>query len=148
MKHAWKKGLSLLLALLLVMHLFPMAATAQGSGAAPIAVNAAGENTELLTTPLDGAGDVQIDPNAEVTFLVELETAPLITYLNPASDGTRGRMFTGWAWIPNEQNVLVCYYFNPVSDGYRGRLITNAAVDGYTVDAQGRWTINGTVQTR
>lgn len=69
-------------------------------------------------------------------------------YLNPASDGTRGRMFTGWAWIPNEQNVLVCYYFNPVSDGYRGRLITNAAVDGYTVDAQGRWTVNGTVQTR
>lgn len=89
MKHAWKKGLSLLLALLLVMQLFPMAATAQGSGAAPIVVDAAGENTELLTTPLDGAGDVQIDPNAEVTFLVELETAPLITYLNPASDSVQ-----------------------------------------------------------
>ena len=81
MKHAWKKGLSLLLALLLVMQLFPMAATAQGSGAAPIAVDAAGENTELLTTPLDGAGDVQIDPNAEVTFLVELETALCFCYI-------------------------------------------------------------------
>ena len=69
-------------------------------------------------------------------------------YLNSASDGTRGRMLTGWAWIADETGVQKCYYFNPVSDGYRGRMVTNAVIDGYTINANGEWTVDGVVQTR
>ena len=56
-------------------------------------------------------------------------------YLNPNSDGTRGRMMTGWVWINGK-----CYYFNPVSDGTRGALITNSVIDGvYYVGGDGAW---------
>ena len=40
-------------------------------------------------------------------------------YLNPVSDGTRGRMVTGWQLIDDKW-----YYFNPVSDGTKGVLTT------------------------
>ena len=69
-------------------------------------------------------------------------------YLNPSSDGTKGRMLTGWAWIAGADGVQKCYYFNPVSDGYRGRMAANTVVEGYTVNADGAWTIDGVVQTR
>ena len=38
-------------------------------------------------------------------------------YLNPESDGTQGRMVTGWKWIDGKE----CY-FNEVSDGTKGAL--------------------------
>ncbi|RGY96933.1 hypothetical protein [Clostridium sp. AM58-1XD] len=56
-------------------------------------------------------------------------------YLNPNSDGTKGRMVTGW-WIINGKY----YYFNPVSNGSRGALVTNTIIDGvYRVGADGAW---------
>lgn len=69
-------------------------------------------------------------------------------YLNPVSDNTKGRMVTGWVWIPDAAGVSKCYYFNPVSDGFRGKLLTNTVIDGYTVNKDGAWTVNGVVQTR
>ena len=71
------------------------------------------------------------------------DTAGGLFYLSPVSDGTMGRMVTGWNWIGE-----YCYYFNPVSDGTRGRLLVSAKTpDGFTVDGQGRWTENGIPQT-
>ncbi|MDO4439154.1 MAG: Ig-like domain-containing protein [Eubacteriales bacterium] len=67
-------------------------------------------------------------------------------YLNEASDGTRGKMVTGWCWIEDQYHVERCYYFNPNSDGQRGKLLTNTTIDGHTVDANGAWTVNGVVQ--
>ena len=69
-------------------------------------------------------------------------------YLNPASDGTQGRMMTGWQWIQDADGVTRCYYFNPNSDGTRGKMMANTTVDGYTLDAQGHWTVDGVVQTK
>lgn len=69
-------------------------------------------------------------------------------FLNPVSDGTLGKMLTGWVWIADEFGIQRCYYFNPNSDGYRGKLLTNTVVDGYTIDANGCWTIDGAVQTK
>lgn len=69
-------------------------------------------------------------------------------YLNPDSDGTRGRMMTGWVWIPDAQGVRRCYYLNPVSDGTRGKMLSNTVVEGYTVNAEGQWVVNGVVQTK
>ncbi len=69
-------------------------------------------------------------------------------YLNPVSDGTRGKMMTGWVWIPDPAGVNKCYYLNPVSDGYRGRMYSNTVVEGYTVNGDGQWTVNGVIQTR
>lgn len=69
-------------------------------------------------------------------------------YLNPASDGTRGKMMTGWAWITDSDGITRCYYFNPNSDGVRGKMITNTVIDGNTLDMNGHWTVNGIVQTR
>lgn len=69
-------------------------------------------------------------------------------YLNPASDGTQGRMMTGWQWITDADGVTRCYYFNPNSDGTRGKMVTNSTTDGYVLDAEGHWTVNGIVQIR
>ncbi|MEY8336721.1 hypothetical protein AALB16_01645 [Lachnospiraceae bacterium 62-35] len=56
-------------------------------------------------------------------------------YLNPASDGTKGRMVTGWNVINGKY-----YYFNPLSNGTKGALITNTVIDGqYRVGADGAW---------
>ena len=77
-----------------------------------------------------------------------LDTDGNYYYLNPSSDGTRGRMMTGWVWIPDKDGVLKCHYFNPDSDGTRGRMLVNVIVDGNTVNADGEWTINGVPQTK
>lgn len=69
-------------------------------------------------------------------------------YLNQNSDGTRGRMVTGWYWISDQNGVQKCYYFNPNSDGTRGKLIRDSLIDGNTVDTNGEWTVNGVVQTK
>ncbi len=54
-------------------------------------------------------------------------------YLNPFSDGTCGRMMTGWVNIGGKQ-----YYFNPNSDGAMGRMFRNERTpDGYYVGADG-----------
>lgn len=34
------------------------------------------------------------------------------------------------------------------SDGTRGKMMANTTVDGYTLDAQGHWTVDGVVQTK
>ena len=71
-------------------------------------------------------------------------------YLNPVSDNTLGRMFTGWHWIDdNKDGICECYYFREASDGRRGRLYKGTTTpDGYTVNKKGQWTIDGVVQTR
>ena len=49
-----------------------------------------------------------------------------------------------WQWIDgNGDGVSESYYFN--ENGY---LLTNATKDGYTVNSDGAWTVNGVVQTQ
>lgn len=67
-------------------------------------------------------------------------------YLNETSDGTKGKMVTGWAWIPDKNNGSKCYYFNPVSDGTKGRMMKNTVVTGYELGENGEWTVNGIIQ--
>ena len=56
-------------------------------------------------------------------------------FLHNVSDGTQGRMVTGWNLLDGQW-----YYFNPVSDGTRGALYVNRTTpDGYTVGADGVW---------
>lgn len=69
-------------------------------------------------------------------------------YLNPNSDGTLGRMLTGWTWISGADGVSRCYYLNPNSDGTRGKMMTNTTVEGYVLNGEGQWTVNGVVKVR
>lgn len=63
-------------------------------------------------------------------------------YLNPASDGTKGRMLTGWNWIDGQ-----CLYFEEESNGSRGALKRNAVLaDGKQTNENGAWIVNGVVQ--
>lgn len=50
----------------------------------------------------------------------------------------------GWQWIDgNKDGISECYYFTP-----NGYIVTNGKTpDGYDVNADGQWTINGVVQT-
>lgn len=50
----------------------------------------------------------------------------------------------GWKWIDgNKDGFSECYYFTP-----NGYIVTNGKTpDGYDVNADGQWTINGVVQT-
>ena len=62
-------------------------------------------------------------------------------YLFPNSDGWKGRMLTGWQWIDGN-----CYYLEPQGQN-EGALYRNTTTpDGYAVDAEGRWVVNGAVQ--
>ena len=51
----------------------------------------------------------------------------------------------GWRWIDgNQDGISECYYF-----GADGWLLTSTTTpDGYVVNADGAWTVNGIVQTR
>lgn len=71
-------------------------------------------------------------------------------YLHPVSDGTQGRMYTGWNWIDdNGDGIAECYYFETVSNGHKGMLYKNTTTpDGYKVNEKGQWTENGVVITR
>jgi len=67
-----------------------------------------------------------------------------VYYLNPEADGAQGCMVTGWKWIGEH-----CYYMKELSDGTRGALQKNTTTpDGYQVDDQGRWIVDGVVQTK
>lgn len=49
-----------------------------------------------------------------------------------------------WQWIDgNKDGLSESYYFNEA-----GYLVTNTTIDGYTVNADGAWTINGQIQTK
>ena len=62
-------------------------------------------------------------------------------YLFPNSDGWKGRMLTGWQWIDGN-----CYYLDSQGQN-EGALYRNTTTpDGYAVDAEGRWVVNGVVQ--
>lgn len=50
-----------------------------------------------------------------------------------------------WQWIDsNNDGIAECYYFN--ESGYC--LINTITPDGYTVNADGAWIVNGTIQTK
>ena len=62
-------------------------------------------------------------------------------YLFPNSDGWKGRMLTGWQWIDGN-----CYYLDTQGQN-EGALHRNTTTpDGFTVDTEGRWVVNGVVQ--
>ena len=62
-------------------------------------------------------------------------------YLFPNSDGWKGRMLTGWQWIEGN-----CYYLDAQGQN-EGSLYRNTTTpDGFTVDSEGRWVVNGAVQ--
>lgn len=62
-------------------------------------------------------------------------------YLN--DDGTYAK--DGWHWIDgNNDGIAECYYFD--SDGYL--YVNTTTPDGYLVDSNGAWTINGVIQTK
>ena len=62
-------------------------------------------------------------------------------YLFPNSDGWKGRMLTGWQWINGN-----CYYLD-LQGQNEGALYRNTTTpDGYAVDSEGRWVVNGAVQ--
>lgn len=70
-------------------------------------------------------------------------------FFNPVSDSTLGRMMIGWNWIKGNDGKLRCYYFEEISNGHRGAMYSGTTTpDGYTVDADGAWTVNGIVVTR
>lgn len=48
-----------------------------------------------------------------------------------------GGYATGWNWIDGK-----CYYFT--DNGY---MVANTEIDGYTLNADGQWTVDGVVQT-
>lgn len=61
-----------------------------------------------------------------------------------------GKMLTGWWWIKGSDGATRCYYLNPVMDNTLGACFIGPGTtpDGYTVDENGAWTLNGVVQTR
>ena len=58
------------------------------------------------------------------------------------TDGTRP--VNTWQWIDgNNDGVAECYYFD-----VNGYMVANTTQDGYTINGEGAWTVNGVVQTQ
>ncbi len=56
-----------------------------------------------------------------------------------------GYLTNGWYWLDgNKDGIAECYYFN--KDGYM--VNDHGYADGYEVDTNGAWTVNGDVQKR
>ena len=56
-------------------------------------------------------------------------------FFNTASDGSKGKMLTGWQWIDG-----YCYYFSTAKDVTEGKMLANTKTpDGFLVNADGRW---------
>lgn len=66
------------------------------------------------------------------------------------TDGSLGAMKKGWVWIDRDgDGKAECYYFNTVSNGKLGALMRSGLTpDGYTVNADGAWVLNGIIQTK
>ena len=62
----------------------------------------------------------------------------------------QGNMLTGWQWIKGSDGIRRCYYLNPIPDNTLGACFMgpDTTPDGFTVDANGAWMVNGVVQTR
>lgn len=56
----------------------------------------------------------------------------------------QGIMLTGWHWVMDRDGVYRCYYMHKNGDCQMG----GVTPDGYTVDANGAWTVNGVVQVK
>lgn len=57
------------------------------------------------------------------------------------------RMASGWTWIAGSDGVSRCYFLNPGPEGSLGKLYTDTVTpDGFTVNSDGAWTVNGIVQ--
>jgi len=63
-------------------------------------------------------------------------------YLFPNSDGWKGRMLTGWQWIDGN-----CYYLDSQGQNEGALYRSTTTPDGFTVDSEGRWVVNGAVQS-
>ena len=55
-----------------------------------------------------------------------------------------GDMLTGWVWVRGNDGLFRCYYMDPNGACQMG----GVTPDGYTVDANGAWTVNGVVQIK
>ena len=55
-------------------------------------------------------------------------------YLSEAHDGTFGRMLTGWQKVGGSW-----YYLYPDAGAPKGSCALNTVIDGWRVDASGRW---------
>jgi len=68
-------------------------------------------------------------------------------YLSENHDGSYGAMVTGWRWINGK-----CFFFNPVNQAtqykYGAMLKSTITPDGYAVNANGEWVVDGVVQIR
>ena len=67
-------------------------------------------------------------------------------FLHDQNDSQAGAMYTGWHWIGGK-----CYYFQDTADAARpaGSMMKNGTTpDGYTVNENGEWTVDGSVQVR
>ena len=70
-------------------------------------------------------------------------------YIVPRTAASEGGMVTGWNWITGADGVRRCYYFEPQLSSSQGMLYRSGRTpDGFEVDANGAWTVNGVVQTR
>ncbi len=60
-----------------------------------------------------------------------------------------GHMVTGWRWVAGSDGKTRCYYLNENSDGTKGAMyFSRTTPDGYQVDRDGAWTVDGAVQTK
>ena len=60
-----------------------------------------------------------------------------------------GNMVTGWQWIRHADGTYHCYYFNPTSNGSKGAAqLGGTTPDGYQLNGNGEWVVNGVVQTK
>lgn len=68
------------------------------------------------------------------------QTGPTWKY----KDDSQGIYLTGWNWLDgNKDDVAECYYLDST-----GVMVANTSIDGWTVNDQGQWILDGVIQTK
>lgn len=147
-----KKVIALVLALVMVVGCVSLSfAGSRSSGSSVITAStfASGNGVEGTWTK-DAAGKWSFNDGTK-TYK---STWALIK--NPAAKGAsqwfyfdqNGYLATGWVWIKGADGVTRCYYLCPSGDFMGACYMNGKTPDGYFVNANGEWIVNGVVQTK
>jgi hypothetical protein len=106
-----------------------------------------------------GMGNGWIGGGNDWSYLVEGQElrSQWANLLNPYANNavqmfcfeSNGNVVSGWRWIMHQDGHYHCYYFIQDHNGSYGALLRNATTpDGYQVNENGEWVVNGIVQIR
>ncbi len=148
-----------------VLSLYSGGSGGGGSSGSGGGSSGSGKSAGISAAPSGSvAGTWTQEPDGNWTFAVsgQIYRSRWAYIYNPYADTAKGQqpadwfyfdenghMTTGWKWIAGSDGKSRCYYLNERQDGTKGAMYHDGITpDGYQVNHDGAWTVNGVVQIK